>query len=52
MFLKEEEASSFLCLSLLLLLLLLLEEEMKLEWLRDEVVGERRIIPIIFIWHR
>ena len=52
MYLKEEEASSFLCLSLLLLLLLLLEEEMKLEWLRDEVVGERRIIPIIFIWHR
>jgi len=50
MFLKEEEASSFLCLYLLLLLLLLLDEEMELEWLLDNSDG--RIIPIIFIWHR
>jgi hypothetical protein len=37
------------------ILLLLLEEEMELEWSvdkGDEVVGESRIIPIIFIWHR
>jgi hypothetical protein len=38
-----------------LLLQLLLEEEMELEWLIDnidEVVGDGRIIPVIFIWHR
>jgi hypothetical protein len=37
------------------ILLLLLEEEMELEWSvdkGDEVVGDSRIIPIIFIWHR
>jgi hypothetical protein len=36
-------------------LLLVLEEEMDLEWLldnSDEVVGDKRNIPIIFIRHR
>jgi len=50
MFLKEEEASWFLG-----FLLLVLEEEMDLEWLldnSDEVVGDKRNIPIIFIRHR
>jgi hypothetical protein len=60
MWLKQERASSMFLnkeASLLCLyLLLLLEEEMELEWLvdnSDKVVGDRRrIIPIIFIWHR